>query len=271
MEASLSLNVNASLNEWSPVGRLVTLTVSALVAQWIEHAPPKRGMQVRFLPGALPPDSRLGPVSRMSGERNRLWSLRRLPRCERLRGAAARATVRAVLVSESTLEAAPTRPSRRRLTHSPRPAPEPWRCACPSAPATRGGPSPRRSSLCSAVLVIWARTRPGFDPYGWLVWGHQTLIGSSTRTPRRPGSRSRTCSRRSYALAGHHAVRLWMITSAAIALSGMVFAGRIAYQLTDAAARAALGGVGGRRVRRPGAAGDPELLRTTSSARSRTR
>ena len=27
---------------------------AALVAQWIEHAPPKRGMQVRFLPGALP-------------------------------------------------------------------------------------------------------------------------------------------------------------------------------------------------------------------------
>src|ERR1700727_3303938 len=24
----------------------------AFVAQWIEHAPPKRGMQVRFLPGA---------------------------------------------------------------------------------------------------------------------------------------------------------------------------------------------------------------------------
>jgi hypothetical protein len=27
---------------------------TALVAQWIEHAPPKRGMQVRFLPGASP-------------------------------------------------------------------------------------------------------------------------------------------------------------------------------------------------------------------------
>ena len=28
---------------------------AALVAQWIEHAPPKRGMQVRFLPGARSP------------------------------------------------------------------------------------------------------------------------------------------------------------------------------------------------------------------------
>ena len=35
----------------------------ALVAQWIEHAPPKRGMQVRFLPGAL-----ASPRGRCCGE-----------------------------------------------------------------------------------------------------------------------------------------------------------------------------------------------------------
>ena len=33
----------------------------------------------------------------------------------------------------------------------------------------------RWRSAGRAVLVVWARTRPGFDPYGWLVWGHQTL------------------------------------------------------------------------------------------------
>src|ERR1700757_5247012 len=32
--------------------RRYALEAAALVAQWIEHAPPKRGMQVRFLPGA---------------------------------------------------------------------------------------------------------------------------------------------------------------------------------------------------------------------------
>src|SRR5829696_1809029 len=35
----------------------------ALVAQWIEHAPPKRGMQVRLLPGA----SRRGAGARARG------------------------------------------------------------------------------------------------------------------------------------------------------------------------------------------------------------
>src|ERR1700742_365992 len=46
----------------------VTLTAQALVAQWIEHAPPKRGMQVRFLPGALPV-MRAAPVALPRGDR----------------------------------------------------------------------------------------------------------------------------------------------------------------------------------------------------------
>ena len=29
----------------------------------------------------------------------------------------------------------------------------------------------------SAIVVVWAKTRPGFDPYGWLTWGHMTLHG----------------------------------------------------------------------------------------------
>ena len=37
-----------------------------------------------------------------------------------------------------------------------------------------------------------------------------------------------------YSLAGHYELRLWMITSAAVALSGVVFAGRITYRLVDA-------------------------------------
>jgi hypothetical protein len=37
-----------------------------------------------------------------------------------------------------------------------------------------------------------------------------------------------------YALAGHYELWLWMITATAIALSGVVFAGRIAYRLTNA-------------------------------------
>jgi hypothetical protein len=32
--------------------------------------------------------------------------------------------------------------------------------------------------VVSLVILLWARTRPGFDPYGWLVWGHQTVAGN---------------------------------------------------------------------------------------------
>ncbi|HUZ30314.1 MAG TPA: hypothetical protein VMU90_13775, partial [Solirubrobacteraceae bacterium] len=32
--------------------------------------------------------------------------------------------------------------------------------------------------VLALIIVLWARTRPGFDPYGWLVWGHQTLLGA---------------------------------------------------------------------------------------------
>ena len=32
--------------------------------------------------------------------------------------------------------------------------------------------------VISVVLVVWARTRPSYDAYGWMVWGYQTLHGS---------------------------------------------------------------------------------------------
>ena len=28
--------------------------------------------------------------------------------------------------------------------------------------------------VISALLTAWARTRPSYDAYGWMVWGHQT-------------------------------------------------------------------------------------------------
>jgi hypothetical protein len=89
-------------------------------------------------------------------------------------------------------------------------------------------------TLLSAVLVTWAGTRPGFDPYGWLVWGHQTLTGSLDTNAAPSWKPLPYLFTVPYALAGHYELRLWMITSAAVALSGMVFAGRIVYKLTDA-------------------------------------
>jgi hypothetical protein len=88
--------------------------------------------------------------------------------------------------------------------------------------------------VLSAVIVAWAGTRPGFDPYGWLVWGHQatTLSLDTNAAPSwKPLPFLFTVV---YALAGHYELGLWMTTVTAVSLSGVVFAGRIVYRLTDA-------------------------------------
>ena len=88
--------------------------------------------------------------------------------------------------------------------------------------------------VLSAALVVWARTRPGFDPYGWLVWGHQTLAANLDTNAAPSWKPLPYLFTVPYALAGHYQLWLWMITSVAVSLSGVVFAGRIAYRLTDA-------------------------------------
>ncbi len=88
--------------------------------------------------------------------------------------------------------------------------------------------------VLSAVLVEWAGTRPGFDPYGWLVWGHQTTtlsLDTNAAPSWKPLPYLFTVL---YALAGHYELGLWMVTATAVSLSGAVFAGRIVYRLTDA-------------------------------------
>jgi hypothetical protein len=88
--------------------------------------------------------------------------------------------------------------------------------------------------IFSTLLVRWANTRPGFDPYGWLVWGHQTLtlsLNTNAAPSWKPLPYLFTVP---YALAGHYEMWLWLITATAISLSGAVFAGRIAFRLTDA-------------------------------------
>ncbi len=89
-------------------------------------------------------------------------------------------------------------------------------------------------TLLAAVLVTWAGTRPGFDPYGWLVWGHQTIEGSLDTNAAPSWKPLPYVFTVPFALAGHYELRLWMIAAAAVSLSGMVFAGRITYRLVDA-------------------------------------
>jgi hypothetical protein len=88
--------------------------------------------------------------------------------------------------------------------------------------------------VLSALLTEWAGTRPGFDPYGWLVWGHQTTtlsLDTNAAPSWKPLPYLFTVP---YALAGHYELGLWMVTVTAVSLSGVVFAGRIVYRLTDA-------------------------------------
>jgi hypothetical protein len=90
-------------------------------------------------------------------------------------------------------------------------------------------------SVVSVVLVVWARTRPGFDPYGWLVWGHQTLhlaLDTNAAPSWKPLPYLFTLP---YAVVGHYAVYLWLMTAVAVSLSGSVFGGRIAYRLVTGA------------------------------------
>ena len=96
--------------------------------------------------------------------------------------------------------------------------------------------------LISAALVLWARTRPGFDPYGWLTWGQQTITASLDTNAAPSWKPLPYLFTVPFALAGHYQLYLWMFTAVAVSLSGLVFAGLIVHRLTGPAAhpRAAL-------------------------------
>jgi hypothetical protein len=86
--------------------------------------------------------------------------------------------------------------------------------------------------ILSLLIILYARTRPGYDPYGWLVWGKLTLhlkLDTNGAPSWKPLPYLFTVP---YALVGRYALWLWMCTSVAISLSGMIFAWRIAFRLT---------------------------------------
>ena len=92
--------------------------------------------------------------------------------------------------------------------------------------------------IASVALVLWARTRPSFDAYGWLVWGRQTLAGSLNTNAAPSWKPLPYVFTVPYALFGHYELWLWMVTSVAISLAGAIFAGRITYRVTLAGAGA---------------------------------
>ena len=87
-------------------------------------------------------------------------------------------------------------------------------------------------SVSSALIVVWARTRPSYDAYGWLVWGYQTVHGSLDLGGAPSWKPLPFLFTVPYALFGHAQVFLWMTTAVAISLAGAIFAARIAYRLT---------------------------------------
>jgi len=94
-------------------------------------------------------------------------------------------------------------------------------------------------------IVLWARTSPTFDPYGWLVWGRQTLHGNLNTNAAPSWKPLPYLFTTPLSVFGRLQVSLWMIVAVAGALLGPVFAGRIAWRLTGgswpAAALAAAG------------------------------
>ncbi|MDQ6834793.1 MAG: hypothetical protein M3016_01260, partial [Actinomycetota bacterium] len=86
----------------------------------------------------------------------------------------------------------------------------------------------------AAGIVLWAPVRPGYDPYGWLVWGHLTLHGQLETDGAPSWKPLPFLFTLPYALLGRHALYLWMITAFAISLAGVVFAWRLAFGLVHA-------------------------------------
>ena len=92
--------------------------------------------------------------------------------------------------------------------------------------------------LVLALLVVhWAGVRPGYDPYGWLVWGHLTLHGALDTNGAPSWKPLPFLFTVPFALAGKHALTLWMVTAVALSLAGVVFAWRVAFALVDAPPR----------------------------------
>jgi hypothetical protein len=83
------------------------------------------------------------------------------------------------------------------------------------------------------AVAIWAKVQPGYDPYGWLVWGHLTLTGKLDLNGAPSWKPLPYLFTLPYALFGRDAIYMWMVTAFTLSLSGIVFAARVAFRLLD--------------------------------------
>jgi hypothetical protein len=88
--------------------------------------------------------------------------------------------------------------------------------------------------IISAAAIRITGTRPGYDPYGWLDWGYQTLRGSLNLGGAPSWKPFTYIFNVPFAVFGHYALWLWMLTAVSLSLAGAIFGGRIAYTLTAA-------------------------------------
>jgi hypothetical protein len=88
--------------------------------------------------------------------------------------------------------------------------------------------------VLAGVVIRITGTRPGYDPSGWLDWGYQTLRGSLNLGGAPSWKPFTYLFNVPYALLGHYALWIWMLTAVSISIGGAIFAGRIAYKLTAA-------------------------------------
>jgi len=145
-------------------------------------------------------------------------------------------------VSDTTLDVPPLESAPAASDHPP--PPEPWTLR-QFAREHPGWASAIALVLVSGGLVIYAGTRPSFDAYGWLVWGHQTLAGSLNTNAAPSWKPLPYLFTLPYALLGRDQLWLWMITVVAASLGGSLAAARIAYRLTlDGGRRWAAGAAG---------------------------
>jgi hypothetical protein len=86
--------------------------------------------------------------------------------------------------------------------------------------------------IISLLVVLWARSRPGYDPYGWLVWGKLTFKGALDTNGAPSWKPLAYLFTVPFSIFGHYSLWLWMVFSVAVSLSGLIFAWRIAFRLT---------------------------------------
>ena len=138
----------------------------------------------------------------------------------------------------------------------------------PVRQARRARPTPRSSGNGPGTVLLWValtlvvfaaatvfavatNMRPGYDAFGWLVWGHQVLHWN-LNTDGAPSWKPLTfLFTLPFSLAGHSAAMwMWTVTSVAGAFAGVVFGARLGLPTDRAGARPAVGAGGGGRAGR---------------------